>query len=137
MAQIKASDFREEHLRLGDVWTWSSELDKSEDFLVTVPLTEDALADVDSLLVRASFETARGDALEGLVVYAMGRGNVFAIEILSGDQRFTFNRVAREPSRAELRRLATHLNADADKLLPITYKIASEKLSIPSEPFMF
>ncbi|WP_420998315.1 hypothetical protein ACKI2N_031965 [Cupriavidus sp. 30B13] len=137
MAQIKASDFREEHLKLGDVWTWSNQLHESEDFLVTVPLTEDALAEVDSLLVRASFETAQGDALEGLVVYAMGRGNVFAIEIFEGDQKFTFNRFAREPSLAELRRLAAHLNKDADKLLPITYKVVSQKLAIPSDSFAF
>jgi hypothetical protein len=137
MAQIKASDFREEHLTLGDVWTWSSDLHQSEDRLVTVPLTDDALGEVDSLLVRAAFETAQGDALEGLVVYAMGRGDIFAIEILDGDQRFTFNKFAGEPSRGELRRLATHLNKDADKLLPLTYKVVPEKLAIPPGEFSF
>jgi len=137
MAQIKASDFREEHLQLGDVWTWSSDLHQSEDHLVTVPLTEDALAEVDSLLVRAEFKTPQGDALEGLVVYAMGRGSIFAIEILDGDQRFTFNKFASEPSRTELRRLAAHLNKDESKLLPLTYKVLSQKLAIPPGDFSF
>jgi hypothetical protein len=137
MAKIKASDFREEHLKLGDVWTWSTDLRQSEDLLVTLPLTEDALAEVDSLLVRAAFETAQGDILEGLVVYAMDRGSIFAIEILDGDQRFTFNKFADELSREELRRLAIHLNKDADKLLPVTYKVVPEKLTIPPGKFSF
>lgn len=137
MAQIKVSDFRKEHLKLGDVWTWSSDLHQSEDLLVTVPLTEDALAEVDSLLVHAAFETAQGDVLEGLVVYAMGRGSIFAIEILDGNQRFTFNQFAGEPSREELRRLAIYLNKDADKLLPMTYKVLPEKLAIPPGEFLF
>jgi len=119
------------------VWTWSSDLHQSEDQLVTVPLTEDALAEVDSLLVRAEFKTAQGDALDGLVVYAMGRGNIFAIEILDGDQRFTLNKFAGDPSLAELRRLANHLNKDVGELLPLTYKVVSEKLAIPPGEFSF
>lgn len=135
MAIIKASDFRKEHLKLGDAWTWSNDLYQSEDFLITVPLAEDALDEVDSLLVRAAFETAQGDILKGLVVYAMDRGNIFAIEILDDCQRFTFNKFASELSREELHRLAVHLNKAADKLLPMRYKTLSEKLTIPPGDF--
>jgi hypothetical protein len=137
MDRIKASEFREEHLKLGSVWTWSSDVHESEDSLVQVPLTEDALAEADSLLVSAVFETAQGDSLNGLVVYAMGSGTVFAIEILSGDQAFTFNKNAREPGIAELRRLAAHLSRDADTLLPIKYRVLPNELAIPPASFSF
>ena len=131
MVKIRSSDFKEEHLRLGDVWTWSRELTESEDSLVAVPLTEDALSEADSLLVRADFRTAQGDVLRGLVMYAMGTGSVFAIEILSGSESFTLNAAARELSRGELNRLAGHLKKDPATLLPIAYTIAPKALAIP------
>jgi hypothetical protein len=137
MNQIKSSDFREEHLKLGNVWTWSSDIRDNEDSLVQVPLTEDALAEVDSLLISAVFETAQGDSLNGLVIYTMGSGSVFAIEILSGDLVFTFNKNARELGSVELRRLAAHLKRDANKLLPIKYRVLPVELAIPAASFSF
>jgi hypothetical protein len=137
MVQIKASDFNDRHLKLSDVWTWSTELHDSEDLLVSVPLTEDSLSKVDSLLIRADFETAGGEGLHGLIVYAMSTADVFAIEILDGEKRFTFNKFAPDLSHEELIRLAACLGKEAANLLPIKYKVLVDRLAIPPGLFMF
>jgi len=137
MAHIKASEFNEDHLKQGGVWAWSSDLHDSEDVLVEVPLTEESLSNLDSLLIRANITTANGDLLHGLVIYSMGRAEVFAIEILDGEQKFTLNRFAPDLSRGELTRLAAHLSKDGEELLPMKYEITVEQLDIPSGLFGF
>ena len=137
MVQIKSSDFNEDHLKLGGVWAWSSDPKEAEYFLVSVPLTEESLSEVESLLIHANFVTADGDLLRGLIVYSMGSADVFAIEILDGEKKFTFNKFARDISRNELIRLAECVGKDAAKLLPISYEIAVRELSIPAGFFTF
>ncbi|MDR6802637.1 hypothetical protein J2Y61_004176 [Asticcacaulis sp. BE141] len=135
--KIKDAEFREKHLELGDVWVWSSDFHESEDSLVPIPLTEEALANADSLLIRSRFLTALGNQLQGFIVYTMGTEDVFAIEVLKGDQRFTFNKFASVYSRAELERLASFLEENVEHLLPIKYNIVPKELNISPGLFSF
>jgi hypothetical protein len=137
MVEIKDIEFREKHLELGDVWTWSTDLHESEDALVLLTLTEEVLASADSLLIRSHFTTALGNSMQGLIVYAVGSNDVFAIEVLIADQKFTFNQLASALSHAELRRLALHLGEDANALLPIKYCVATVALNIAPGLFSF
>lgn len=135
MVKIKESEFSEKHLELSDVWTWQSDLYESEDSLIPVSLTEDALEDAGTLLIHAQFETASGIQLHGLIVYQLGDVEVNAIEILIGDQKFTFNKYVPDLSTAELSRLALSVHEDAKHLLPIRYAIVPRELSIESGEF--
>ncbi len=137
MIRIKASEFQGEHLKLSGVWTWQSDLHESEDSLVPVPLTEEALAEADSLLIHTEFRTAAGIVLRGLIVYELGSDEVFAIEVLTNDQRFTFNKHVPEMSIEELDRLALYLNVERSTLLPIHYSIVPKELAIDDGEFTF
>lgn len=137
MIRIKASEFQGKHLKLSDVWTWQSNLHESEDSLIPVPLTEEALAEADSLLIHAELQTASGISLEGLIVYELGSDEVFAIEVLTDGQRFTFNKHVPEMSIEELDRLALYLNVDRSTLLPIQYSVVPKELPIDDGEFGF
>jgi len=134
---IKTSNFYEEHLKLSSVWTWQSDLHRSEDSLVPVPLTEDALAKADSLLIHAEFQTASGTQLTGLIVYQFGDDEVFAIEVLAADQKFTFNKHVSDLSLEELKRLASFLNENVEDLLPIKYSVVPKEIAIEEGKFSF
>ncbi len=84
MFEIKGNEFGEEQFKLSEVWTWQTDLHESEDSLVPVPLTEDALSEADSLLIHATLITASGTVLNGLIVYQLGDDDIFAVEVLSG-----------------------------------------------------
>ena len=135
--RIKTGEFQSEHLTLSGVWTWQGNLHESEDLLVPVPLTEEALAEAGSLLIHAEFQTASGIALEGLIVYEPGSDEVFAIEVLNDDQRFTFNKHVPEMSIEELNRLAMYLKVDRSSLLPIHYSVVPKELAIDDGEFEF
>jgi hypothetical protein len=137
MTPIKASEFSEKHLELSGVWTWQGDLHESEDSLVPVPLTEEALEEAKTLLIHAQFETASGRRLHGLVVYQLGDVEIYAIEILIGSQKFTFNKHVPDLSTTELNRLALSVHEDAKHLLPIRYAIVPRQLSIESGEFFF
>lgn len=137
MTRIKASEFQGEHLKLSGVWTWQGDLYESEDSLVPVPLTEEALAAANSLLIHAEFQTASGIALEGLIVYELGGDEVFAIEVLTNGLRFTFNKHVPEMSIEELDRLALYLNVDRSTLLPLHYSVVPKELAIGDGEFGF
>lgn len=137
MIPIKSSEFCEDDLNRGNVWTWQNSLLESEDSLVPVQLTEEALMEAGLLLIRAMFITRSGKALNGLVVYQIGDGTVFAIEVLSGHQRFTLNKWLPDLSAAELERLGSFLNEDVEALVPIRYSIAPRELDIDDGEFSF
>ncbi|MEQ1904913.1 MAG: hypothetical protein ABL888_12065 [Pirellulaceae bacterium] len=137
MIPIKGNEFGEEQLKLSDVWTWQSDLHASEDSLVPVPLTEDALTEADSLLIHATFVTASGTKLNGLIVYQLGDDEIFAIEVLSGRNKFTFNRNLPDLSFDELKRLAAFLDEDVESLLPIRYSVVPKELAIDDGKFFF
>ena len=137
MVRIKASEFGVKHLKLSGIWTWQRDLHESEDSLVPVPLSDEALAEADSLLIHATMETASGIALEGLIVCDRGSDEVFAIEVLVDGQRFTFNKYVPEMSFEELDRLALYLKVDRSSLLPIHYSIVPKELAIDDGVFEF
>lgn len=137
MMPIKDSEFGEDELKQGVVWTWTSDLHTSEDSLVQVPLTEEALSEADSLLIRAVIVTGAGRSLNGLVVYHMGKAEVFAIEVMLGREKFTFNKYLSEFVREELARLASFLKEDVEGLLPIRYSIVPKQLAINDGEFTF
>jgi|688.fasta_scaffold808638_1 hypothetical protein len=137
MIQIKGSEFGEEQLKLSEVWTWQSNLNESEDSLVPVPLTEYALSEADSLLIHATLVTASGTRLNELIVYQLGDDDVFAVEVLSGRTKFTFNKHVPDLSLDDLKRLAAFLNEDMGSLLPIRYSVAPKELSIDDGEFKF
>lgn len=137
MGPIKSSDFSAEHLKLSGVWTWSQDLYDSEDSLVPVPLTEDALAEAETLLIHAKLRTATGRAFDGLIVYQLGVDQVFAIEILTNDEKFTFNKNVPDMSMDELKRLATLIGDDASAMLPISYEVVPRELAIETGLFSF
>jgi hypothetical protein len=135
--KIKIADFREEHLALSDVWTWSDDLYESEDSLVPVPVTEEALANAGHLLIGSALETARGDRFQGWIMYNLHRADIFALAILTDGRRFGFNKNLASTSYGALEQLAAHLGTTAQGLLPIKYEVTSEKLDIPSGTFSF
>lgn len=137
MIRIKSSEFFEEQLNLSEVWTWQSDLNSSEDSLVPVPLTEEALVEADSLLIHATIFTASGTRLNGLIVYRLGDDDIFALEVLSGRSKFTVNRYLPDLSLNELKRLATFLNQDIDSLLPLRYVVVPKELFISGGTFSF
>jgi hypothetical protein len=137
MTPIKASEFNSEHLKLSNVWTWQGDLYQTEDSLIPVPLTEEALTQADSLLIHSKFKTSSGTELGGLVVYQLGDDEIFAIEILAGNQRFTFNKHLSDLSQEDLNRLATYLNEKVDHLLPIQYSLVPRELAIEDGEFTF
>lgn len=137
MIRIKSNEFGEEQLKLSEVWTWQSDLHASEDSLVPVPLTEEALTAADSLLIHATFVTASGTKLNGLIVYQFGDDEIFAIEVLSGPDKFTLNRYLPDLSFDELKRLAVFLNEDVESLLPIRFAIVPKELAIDDGKFYF
>lgn len=137
MDPIDGSEFFEEHLLLSHVWTWNSSLYSSEGSLVPVPLTEDALSEADSLLIHANFELATGTKLHGLVVYDVEDEDIFAMEVFSGREKFTFNKHAPDLSCDELKRLALFLHQDVGTLLPVRYAIVPKELSIVDGEFTF
>lgn len=131
------SSFTEQHLELSDVWTWQSDLHEDENILVPVPMTEEALQEAGSLLVSARFETASKVQLRGLVIYHLGADDVFAIDVLIGNQSFTLNKHFADLSQPELKRLATYLNQDVGSLLPIRYTLVPTELDIESGEFFW
>jgi hypothetical protein len=137
MTPIKASEFSIEHFKLSNVWTWQGDLYENEDSLIPVTLTEEALAEADSLLIHSNFKTSSGTELEGLVIYQLGDNEVFAIEILVGGQSFTFNKHLSDLSQEELNRLATCLNEKVDYLLPIRYSLVPKEIDIEDGEFTF
>lgn len=137
MIPIKGDEFGEEQLKVSEVWTWYSDTHASEDLLVPVPLTEDALAEADALLIHATLITASGRTLNGLIVYQFGDDEVFAIEVLSGRNKFTFNRNLPDMSFDELKRLAAFLDEDVESLLPIRYSVIPKGLAIDDGMFSF
>jgi hypothetical protein len=137
MPPIKASKFSSKHLELSDVWTWQGDLYASEDSLIPVPLTEEELAEADSLLIHSKFRTASGTELVGLIVYQLGDDEVFSIEILAREHKFTFNKYLSDLSQEELARLATYLNEKVDDLLPIQYSLIPKEIAIEDGEFTF
>ena len=91
MTAIKNSEFREEHLELSAVWMWESDPFKPEESLIPAPLTTEAIALADSLLIHSEFKTPSGKTLQGLIIMSPLTEDVFAINVLSGEQAFTFN----------------------------------------------
>lgn len=134
---IKASEFGSEHLKLSSAWTWQNDLHQNEDSLVPVLLTEEGLAEVDSLLISSKFRTSSGTELEGLIVYQLGDDEVFAIEVLAEGQRFTFNKHLSDLSLKELKRLSSYLNEDVDRILPIQYSVVPKELILEDGKFTF
>ncbi len=137
MFEIKGNEFGEEQFKLSEVWTWQTDLHESEDSLVPVPLTEDALSEADSLLIHATLITASGTVLNGLIVYQLGDDDIFAVEVLSGRIKFTFNKKLPDLSMSELKRLAAFLNEDMNSLLPIRYSVVPKELAIDDGNFVF
>jgi hypothetical protein len=136
MARIKAFELQLDDLKRHPVWTWSSELDQPEDSLVPVELTEDALAEADSLLVVAKFTTAAGNEHDGLVVYDADLDEVFAVELFFQNDRITMNsRVPEISSMLDRYEIATGL--DKKGLLPLRYKIDSPLLNIAPGSFKY
>jgi hypothetical protein len=137
MTPIKANEFGIEQFKRSGVWTWQSDLHASEDSLVPVPLNEEALAEADSLLIHTKFVTASDTELVGLVVYQLGDDEVFAIEVLTEGQRFTFNKHVPDLSMEELQRLAIVLDQNVDDLRPFRYSIQVKELAIEDGEFTF
>lgn len=134
---VKSSEFREEHLKLSGVWAWQSDLQEAEEYLVPVPLTKDAMSNEDSLLIHARIRARSGTLLSGLVVHQPGIDEIFALEVLVANNRFTFNKYAPELSLAELRRLAVFLNEKEDTLLPFQYSVVPQELQFKDDMFSF
>jgi hypothetical protein len=137
MDPIKSSDFSAKHLKLSGVWMWSQDLYDSEDSLVPVPMTEDALAEAETLLIHAKLRTATGKEFDGLIVYQIGVDQVFAVEILTNNEKFTLNKNVADISTDELKRLATIIGDDASEMLPISYQVVPRQLAIETGLFSF
>lgn len=135
MTAIKIYEFREEHLDLSAVWTWESDPFKPEDSLIPVPLTTEAIALADSLLIHSEFKTPSGKTLQGLIIMSPLAEDVFAINVLSGEQAFTFNRQLRDLSEDDLNRLARLLSEDPGNIFPLRYSVVAEELLIPDGEF--
>ncbi|MFI4849030.1 MAG: hypothetical protein ACIAZJ_08040 [Gimesia chilikensis] len=135
MTAIKSSEFREEHLDLSAFWTWESDPFKPEESLIPVPLTTEAIALADTLLIHSEFKTPSAKTLQGLIIMSPLTDDVFAIEVLSGEQSFTFNRQLRELSEDDLNRLARLLSEDPGNIFPLRYSVVAEELLIPDGEF--
>ena len=135
MTNIKAKDLKLSDLALNAVWTWSSDLMHSEDTLVPVEMTLEGLANADTLLIYAIFNTAGGANHEGLIVYDPDLDEVFAIELFLDEARITLNRNACDLSNLELERYETLTGKNRDSVLPIRYQIATSELSIQPAEF--
>ena len=135
MTAIKSSEFREEHLELNAVWTWESDPFKPEDSLIPVPLTAETIALADSLIIHSEFKTPSGKTLQGLIIMSPLDEDVFAINVLSGEQAFTFNRLLPELSEDDLIQLARFLSEDPGNIFPLRYSVVAEELLIPDGEF--
>ncbi|MCR9232460.1 MAG: hypothetical protein NXI29_15725 [bacterium] len=135
MTAIKSSEFREEHLELSPVWTWESDPFKPEESLIPVPLTTEAIALADTLLIHSEFKTPSAKTLQGLIIMSPLTDDVFAIEVLSGEQSFTFNRLLPELAEDDLNRLARLLSEDPGNIFPLRYSVVAEELLIPDGEF--
>ena len=137
MERINSSEFGLEELRRYPVWTWYSDMYSNEDTLTPVPMTIDALADADSLLIHAMFLTGAGERLEGLVIYHLGSEEVFAIKIFSDGERFTFNKYAPEFSAEQLQKYAQYSGDNQETILPFHYEVVPENLAVEPGEFSF
>jgi len=135
MIAIKCSEFREEHLKLSAAWTWENDPCQSEDSLIPVPITTEAIAQADSLLIHSNFKTPTGRTLTGLIILGELDEDVLAIEILSGEQSFTFNRFLPDLAEDDLDRLSRLLSEDADNIFPLHYSVVPQTLAIPDGEF--
>ncbi|NHZ67129.1 hypothetical protein [Massilia genomosp. 1] len=137
MINIKSKDLKLADLHIHAVWTWSADLMDSEDILIPVKITREALADADTLLIHAKFHTAGGASHEGLIVYDPDLDNVFAIELFLGDARITLNRNSKDLSNLELQRYEKLTGNNCNNVLPIQYEITTRDLPISPAEFTF
>jgi hypothetical protein len=136
MIKMKSKDMKLSDLYAYPVWTWKSDLMSSEDTLVPVQMTQEGLADADTLLVHAKFLTASGISHEGLVVYDPDLDDVFAIELFLDDSRITLNRNVQDLSHLELKRYGDLTGENPDGVLPIQYRMMEKSLRIAPAEFV-
>ena len=135
MTNIKSKDLTLSDLALNAVWTWSSDLMRCEDTLVSVEMTREGLAEADTLLIHAMFKTAGGANHEGLIVYDPDLDDVFAIELFLDKARITLNKNAGDLSNLELERYEAFTGRDRNSVLPIRYQIVTSELPLPPAEF--
>lgn len=137
MARIKASELSVSDLQRHPVWKWSDELEQSEDSVVPVELTEDALADADSLMIYARFKTAAGNEHEGIVVFDPDLEEVFAIELFVPGDKITLNVRLPELATKMLERYAIATGYSASDILPIRYRMNASSLNVAPGEFKY
>lgn len=137
MIKIKSKDLKLADLKLHAVWKWSDDLTGSENILTPLEITQENLAEADTLLVYAKFDTAGGDSYEGLIVYDPDLDDVFAIELFLSDARISLNRNVKDLSKLELQRYEKITGKNCDNVLPIKYQIMTRDLLILPGEFTF
>lgn len=133
---VKSSDFGIEHLKEFGVWTWSQDLHASEDSLVPVALTEEGIAEAESLIIHSKLTTASQRVLEGAIFYQLG-GDVFAIEAFVDGESFTLNKHLPDMATEPLKRLASVLGDSTEDLLPVRYSVVPKELAIEDGVFAY
>jgi hypothetical protein len=130
-APIRLADLDESRLAACPVWTWyDGSLFEAEDAIAPVPLTEDGLAGVATLIVHSRLRTAGGDVIKGTVTYDVASNEVYAVELLFARDRIGFNKRLPSLAAADVRRLRAALGNQRASIFPLTYSILAPELNI-------